>query len=392
MRNIEFYDLVVIGAGIQGAGVAQAAAAAGYSVHVLEKNDIGTGTSSKSSKLIHGGLRYLESYQFSLVRKSLKERAVLCRIAPELVKLQPFYIPVYKTTTRRPLHIRLGLILYAILGGLHKDNFFKRLSRKKIQRMDGLNKEGLQKIYRYYDGQTNDKKLTQAVIKSAEQLGTKITCHANVISIDKTEDGLLVSYIEGKNETLLQAKVVVNASGPWANEVTKLAKFDTNELVVDLVQGTHIIIDTPAPSGIFYLEAADRRAVFVMPYEYDGKIQPMIGTTEKLFNGNADDVKATKEEVEYLLELYKSYFPEHKNIHVIEQFAGLRVLPRNDGSMFSRARDTILHWAAPGMLNIYGGKLTAYRSTATLVIKEIKPLLGKRKKIADTAQLYLSAD
>ncbi|MDH5660320.1 MAG: FAD-dependent oxidoreductase, partial [Gammaproteobacteria bacterium] len=110
------FDIVVIGAGIHGAGVAQAAAAAGYSVLVLEKNEVASGTSSKSSKLIHGGLRYLESAQFSLVRKSLKERAILCRLAPGLVKLQPFYIPVYKKTIRRPWQIRLGLILYALLG------------------------------------------------------------------------------------------------------------------------------------------------------------------------------------------------------------------------------------------------------------------------------------
>lgn len=107
------FDIAIVGAGIHGAGVAQAAAAAGYSVIVLEKDNIASGTSSKSSKLIHGGLRYLESYQFSLVRKSLKERAILCRLAPDLIKLQPFYIPIYKTTTRRPWQIQLGLSLYA---------------------------------------------------------------------------------------------------------------------------------------------------------------------------------------------------------------------------------------------------------------------------------------
>ena len=113
-------DVLVIGSGIHGAGVAQAASAAGYRVLVLEKASIAAGTSSKSSKLIHGGLRYLESAQFSLVRKSLKERSVLCRIAPSLVKLRPFYIPIYKTTARRPWQIRIGLSLYALLGGLNK--------------------------------------------------------------------------------------------------------------------------------------------------------------------------------------------------------------------------------------------------------------------------------
>jgi glycerol-3-phosphate dehydrogenase len=387
------YDVVVIGAGIHGAGVAQAAAAAGYSVLALEKNNIGTGTSSKSSKLIHGGLRYLESYQFSLVRKSLKERAVLCRLAPELVKLQPFYIPVYKNTTRRPLHIRIGLIFYAILGGLHKDNLFKRIRRKKVERLDGLNKCDLQQVYRYYDGQTNDKKLTQAVMRSAQLLGTELVCPAAINSISTTNNGYSVTYHQQEKEKEIKARVVINAAGPWINEIHKLVTSEVTSLEVDLVQGTHIIINTPPPSGIYYLETSDRRAVFVMPYDVDGEIRTMVGTTEKLYQGKADNVYPTDEEVEYLLNVYKTYFPDNLNIKVIEQFAGLRVLPKLEGSnrsLFSRPRDTILHWAMPGFLTLYGGKLTAYRSTSELVVKKIKPLIGRRKRIAYTDQIYLT--
>jgi len=388
-------DVVVIGAGIHGAGVAQAASAAGYSVLVLEKNDIAAGTSSKSSKLIHGGLRYLESSQFSLVRKSLKERAVLCRIAPNLVKLRPFYIPIYKNTTRRPWQIRLGLTLYAILGGLRKENLFKVISRKKVSRMDELEQAKLQKVYKYNDGQTNDVSLTKAVMESAKSLGVNVLCSARVVSIIKNNSGFNVVYKYGENEINVQTKIIINASGPWVNEVQKLIKPNEESgivktLDVDLVQGTHIIIDADEPSGIYYLEAADKRAVFVMPYEFNGKLKTMIGTTEKLFKGNADDVKPTDEEVEYLLNVYKSYFPKEKNIKVINQFAGLRVLPKNDGSMFSRPRDTVLHWAVPGFLTLYGGKLTAYRSTSELVVDKIKPHLGKKQRIAHTDQLYLT--
>lgn len=383
-------DVVVIGAGIHGAGVAQAAAAAGYSVVVIEKNNIGTGTSSKSSKLIHGGLRYLESYQFSLVRKSLKERAVLCRIAPDLVKLQPFYIPIYTTTTRRPWQIRIGLMLYAILGGLHKNNLFKRIRRKKIQKLDGLDKTNLQHVYRYFDGQTNDRKLTEAVMRSAQQLGAQLVCPAKINAITQTEQGFSLSFNNGDEENHLLAKVVVNASGPWVNELHELVTKKVNSLDIDLVQGTHIILDVTAPSGIYYLEANDQRAVFVMPYDYNGEIKTMVGTTEKLFEGKADDVHATDEEVEYLLNIYNAYFSSATKSNVIHQFAGLRVLPKHEGSMFSRPRDTTLHWALPGMLSLYGGKLTAYRSTSELVINKLKPLLGKRRRVAYTEQLYLS--
>lgn len=384
-------DVVVIGAGIHGAGVAQAAAAAGYSVLVLEKNGIASGTSSKSSKLIHGGLRYLESYQFSLVRKSLKERAVLCQVAPELVKLKPFYIPIYENTVRRPWQIRAGLAIYAFLGGLHKVNLFTSVGRNQLDNVDGLKKNKLQKVYRYYDGQTNDKKLTQAVMASAMQLGAELLCSIKIKSFIKRNDYFSVIYNLNNIEKEVKAKVIVNASGPWVNDVHGLVSTQTDSLDIDLVQGTHIFIEQAAPSGIYYLEAEDKRTVFVMPYEIDGEMKTMVGTTEKLFEGKADDVKPTEEEIEYLLKAYKAYFPEDNNTTIINNFAGLRVLPRETReSMFSRPRDTILHWAMPGLLTLYGGKLTAYRSTASSVIKKIEPLLNKKKRVAYTDQLYLS--
>ena len=129
-----------------------------------------------------------------------------------------------------------------------------------------------------------------------------------------------------------------------------------------------------------------------MPYEFEGELKTMVGTTEKIFQGKADDVKPSKDEVEYLLNLYKSYFPKSKEVNVIYKFAGLRVLPKDDGSMFARPRDTILHWALPNLLTLYGGKLTAYRSTSELVIKKIKPFLDKRQRVAHTEQLYLSVE
>lgn len=386
------FDVVVIGAGIHGAGVAQAAAAAGYSVLVLEKNNVATGTSCKSSKLIHGGLRYLESAQFSLVRKSLKERAILCRLAPELVKLQPFYIPIYKNTTRRPWQIRVGLSLYALLGNLRIENLFKRIRRKDFVNLKGLNKKELQKVYQYNDGQTDDKELTETVMASAQQLGAELFCPANLLSIVKNEAGFDVTFNDENKEKHIEAKVVINATGPWVNDLHQFVTPKVESLDIDLVQGTHIVLDIPAPSGIYYLEAADKRAVFVMPYVFSGEKITMVGTTETLFSGNADDVEPKREEIDYLLDVYKTYFPDQMNIKVIHQFAGLRVLPKNDNSMFSRPRDTVLHWALPGLLSLYGGKLTAYRSTSELVINKIKPLLGKRRRVAYTDQIYLKLD
>ena len=189
--------------------------------------------------------------------------------------------------------------MYALLGGLHKDNLFKRVSRKEVKKLDQLEHTDLQKVYQYNDGQTNDVKLTQAVMFSAKQLGVELIFPASVISVIKNNTGFDVTYKEDNKENHVGAKVVVNAAGPWVNELHKLVSPDVSSLEVDLVQGTHIIIDAPAPSGIYYLEAADQRAVFVMPYEFDGEEKTMVGTTEKLFQGKADDVKPSEEEVSY---------------------------------------------------------------------------------------------
>ena len=161
------YDVVIIGGGIHGVGVAQAAAAAGHRVLLLEKTALASATSSRSSKLIHGGLRYLESAQFGLVRGSLRERTLLLQLAPDLVRRLPFHIPVYAGTTRRPFTIRAGLSLYALLGNLAPDCRFASLPRTDWPDLDGLATDGLQAVFRYYDAQTDDAALTRAVMASA---------------------------------------------------------------------------------------------------------------------------------------------------------------------------------------------------------------------------------
>ena len=170
----ESYDLVIIGGGIHGAGIAQAAAARGLSVMVLEQSGIASGTSSRSSKLIHGGLRYLESGQFALVRECLHERTLLLKLAPQLVKLKSFYIPVYRDTTRRPWLLHLGLSLYALLGGLHPAVRFCRVPQSRWRNLDGLDTAQLEAVFQYNDAQTDDAALTRAVMRSAQQLGAQL--------------------------------------------------------------------------------------------------------------------------------------------------------------------------------------------------------------------------
>ncbi len=386
------YDLVVIGGGIHGAGVAQAGAAAGYSVLVLEQHSLAAGTSSRSSKLIHGGLRYLESAQFGLVRECLHERALLLKLAPELVRLQPFYLPIYKHTRRRPWQVRTGLSLYAALGGLEEDALFQQLPRREWERLDGLSTRGLQRVYRYFDGQTDDAALTRAVIQSALSLGAELAMPAQFLGASVDADGCRLHYRDGAQQRCCRARLLVNAAGPWANQVLDRLTPRVEPLAVDLVQGTHIIVEGGLTQGIYYVEAPqDRRAVFAIPWQ--GRL--MVGTTESIYRGDPADVAPLAQEESYLCEVLGSYFPRYRGIdrdHIHSSFAGLRVLPRAPGSAFSRPRETIFHTdspARPRVATIYGGKLTAYRLTAQKFIHRFAPHLPTRQRRAETHKLPL---
>ena len=233
----EHYNVAIIGGGIHGTGVAQAAACAGYSVLLIEKTRLAAGSSSRSSKLIHGGLRYLEGLDFSLVSEGLAERQLLLKIAPELVQLQPFHIPVYPQTSRRPLTIRAGLSLYAILGRLHRDNRFRKLGRRDWDRLDGLQTRDLQAVYRYYDAQTNDIELTRAVMQSAIGLGAELRCPAEFLEARITDSGCRIHYRNAGGENACTADVMINAAGPWVHLVDRNITPAPEHIPLDLVQG-----------------------------------------------------------------------------------------------------------------------------------------------------------
>ena len=373
-REIMDYDIAVIGGGIQGAGVAQAAAAAGYKVVIFEQSAIASGTSSKSSKLIHGGLRYLESGQFKLVRKTLLERERLIKIAPTLVKPIPFFIPIYTKTTRQSWQIAIGLFLYQVLGGFKKYTRFKRLNINKTLPLKALKMTDLTAMYQYYDAQTDDSLLTHAVMRSAESLGAELKCPLKVISLDFKSNTYHISN-DATNETVT-AKFIVNVAGPWVNQIlAKVKGTAVSVMECDLVQGSHIVLDVPSPEGVVYVEAPqDKRAVFIMPW----KNKTLVGTTEKFYTGDPAKVIASDEEIQYLKEVYLHYMLA-EDVNVVESFAGLRVLPKLETSLFSRPRDTVIHESAEKLLTLYGGKLTSYRITAEQVLVEIQKMLPSVK-------------
>ena len=384
----ERYDVVVIGAGIHGAGIAQAAAACGYSALLLEQHAPAFGTSSRSSKLIHGGLRYLESGQFALVRECLRERELLLRLAPGLVRRVPFYIPVYRHTTRRPWQIRTGLSLYAALSGLSQNVRFTRVPRAQWNELDGIATHDLQAVYRYYDAQTDDAALTRAVLHSAQTLGATVKLPAEFLNATLLPETCSVRYAHENTIHEITTRVLINATGPWVPGILKKVTPMPFIPAVELIQGTHIVVDGSTNQGIYYVEARDRRAVFVMPW----KSHTLIGTTETPYEGDPASVQALPQEIDYLLETYRNYFPHARVTPVRESFAGLRVLPRNDDSAFHRPRDTLLlcdNDVRPRLVSVIGGKLTAYRATAEKLLKHIAHVLPSRRAVADTHTLRL---
>jgi glycerol-3-phosphate dehydrogenase len=384
----EDFDVVVVGGGIHGAGVLQAAAAAGHRALLLEERGPAAGTSSRSSKLVHGGLRYLETFQLGLVRESLAERAILLRVAPELVRLVPFHVPIYRDTKRRPWKIRAGLTLYALLGGLAHEARFESVPETEWSGLDGLRTEGLDAVFRYYDGQTDDAALVRAVLRSADALGGRFLAPASFLGARRDGDRWEVRYRVGAGERTCQARALVNAGGPWVEEVRRKIAPLPPGLEVDLVGGAHIEVEGTLARGIYYTEAPrDRRAVFVMPW----KGRTLVGTTETPYSGDPAAVKPLDSEIEYLRDTLAHYFPG-RNGAVLDAWAGLRVLPRGSGSPFERPRETTFvvdDSRAPRMIAIYGGKLTGYRATAEKTMARLARSLPRRAPLADTARLPL---
>jgi glycerol-3-phosphate dehydrogenase len=386
-------DVAVVGAGIHGVGVAQAAAAAGYSVLLLEQTAAAAGSSSRSSKLIHGGLRYLETGQFHLVRESLHERTTLLRLAPNLVHLQRFYIPIYRETRRRPWQLRVGLSLYAMLSGFGRGAGFGQVPRAEWDSLDGLDREGLRHVFFYHDAQTDDHALTCAVLRSAEQLGARMLCPAQFQSASLLDEGVELRFAYSNSEQQCRARVLINAAGPWADQLARHIAPAIPVPRLECVQGSHIILNSAAPAGIYYVESPrDGRAIFVMPWHE----KLMIGTTETRFRGDPGSVAPTPTEIHYLLGVLKHYFPRFRPdgaADIIDSFAGLRVLPSGDGHAFHRSRETLLtpdRSDRPRVLSIYGGKLTTWRAVSARAMAMVAASLPRRRAVAQTDQLALS--
>lgn len=393
--NTPHYDVVVVGGGINGVAVAQAVAARGNSVMLLEKSDLASGTSHASSKLIHGGLRYLENFEFSMVYEALRERAMMLRKAPDLVHLKPFYIPVYSYTRRSPWIIFAGLCLYSLCDRLRPSSRFRRIPKREWSDLDGIDTRDLRAVFRYQDAQTDDELLTRAVMNSAIELGAELKTNAPLTSADWDGDRFDIKFSVDDQPRKASAGVVVNAGGPWANKICERFSPKPHTLDIDLVQGTHIVVAGYLSERFYYVESPrDGRAVFVMPWYGN----TMIGTTEAQFRGHPDDIKPLESSVRYLQSILRHYFPEFEKtngMNILRSFAGARVLPKAKSSAFKRSRETVLYWQpdfkphGAQICTIYGGKLTAWRATAEKVVKTIESALPAATSNLSTRDIAL---
>ncbi len=391
--------MIVIGGGINGTGIARDAALRGLSVLLLDKRDIAAGTTSWSSRLIHGGLRYLEHGEIGLVHESLQERERLLRIAPHLVFPLPLTLPIYDYHKRGPWTIRAGMVAYDSLS------FSKSLPRHRMFDRDGalahvpgLNPDGLRGAARYYDAQIEfPERLSVENVLDAVAHGAQVCTHARVEQV-VLEAGVVrsVRYLDQTTGTRHSARtsVVVNVTGPWVDGLLAASGIESGPApLLGATKGTHIVVPpfSGAPSDALYIEArSDGRPYFIIPW--NGLY--LIGTTDSRYDGDPDFVVPTEEEITYLLSETTIAIPGCglDRDSVAYAYAGLRPLPNQDGAESGVTRRHIIHDHAPkvsGMLSIIGGKLTTYRNLAEQTVNAVGHLLNRTLPPSTTAMAPL---
>jgi glycerol-3-phosphate dehydrogenase len=386
-------DIAVIGAGINGLAIARDAAARGLNVFVADRGDIGAGTTSTSSRLIHGGLKYLERYDFELVRESIRERHLLFRNAPHLVHDYPMLIPFYANNKRPGALIRLGLAAFDMLALRQGRGRSRSVRRSELQRRwPSLTTEGLRGAALFHDAQVPwAERLCVELMLDAEQLGATIATHTTVTGL--LRDGDQVTGITCQDNTTgttyqVTASVTVNAAGPWIDNI--LHGQVPSPRLNGGTKGSHVLVD-PFPGApdtcIFFEAASDQRPVFVFPWQ--GRY--WLGSTDLTYDGDLDTVVASKAEIDYLLAETNRLIPTANLTpdDVLWTVSGIRPLPYTDGvtdnAKISRGHTVRNHGPAhPGLLTVIGGKLTTHRALAEDVTDEVLRVLGRPPRPCST--------
>ncbi len=377
-------DIFVIGGGINGCGIARDAAGRGYSVFLAEMNDFASGTSSASTKLIHGGLRYLEYYEFRLVREALLEREVLWSIAPHVIWPLRFVLP-YQKGLRPAWLLRLGLFLYDHLGGRRALPGTRTLDMRTDPAAEPL-KPLFDKAFEYSDCWVDDARLVVLNARDAADRGAAIRTRTRVVSA-RREDGAWTVVVEdtpsGKREAI-RARLAVNAAGPWIDKVLAGSFGQNAAHNVRLVKGSHIVVPRKFDGArAYFFQNADGRIFFAIPYEDDFTL---IGTTDQDFDGDPHDVRISDDEIDYLCGAASGYFKEPvRREDVVWTYSGVRPLFDDGASKAQEAtRDYVIRMEGDGnearLINVFGGKITTYRRLADNVMAKVAEALGDRGK------------
>ena len=381
------FDMLVVGGGITGAGVARDAALRGLSVALIDKSDFGSGTSSRSSRLVHGGVRYLEHGHLHLVFEASAERRRLRAIAPHLVQPLAFTWPVYQGQRMALWKLRAGLTLYDALSLFRNFRRHRSLDDARVLRAEpNLKKTQLRGGVRYYDASTDDSRLTLANALDARALGAIVANHVALTASAPPRDGLTVTRAEDAltGERLeIRSRVVVNATGPWSDFVESL-RGAAQPGAVQGSKGVHIAVERRRVGNreaIVMLHPRDGRVMFALP----AGDHAIIGTTDTFTSVSPDEVRASEADVAYLLEATNAYFPDARLARgdVVAAWAGIRPLMPSKGSSVQASRE---HHVASGngTVRITGGKLTTYRVMAAEVVDAAAKLLGQRLPKTET--------
>ncbi len=377
-RASEPFDVLVVGGGITGAGAARDAARRGLRVALVEQEDLASGTSSRSSKLVHGGLRYLEQGEFQLVFEAVSERRVLQDIAPHLVNPLGFLFPVYKKSRRGVFAINVGMWVYDGLALFRSPRRHRKLSKVAIKKeYPALGLDALRGALLYYDCATDDARLTLETALDAVGAGGVVLTHARVTGLLRGEGGRIVGAkvrdLLGGAELEIRANAVINATGPWTDQTRGLAEGEARPLLKP-TKGVHIVIDSarlPLPSAVVQFHPRDGRVLFAIPWGD----RTYLGTTDTFWEGgDPADVAADRADIDYLLESANHHFPDAKLVpeDVIATWAGLRPLiaPPETVGASAVSREHEIRVDTSGLITIAGGKLTTYRRMAAEVVEE----------------------
>ncbi|WP_028239010.1 glycerol-3-phosphate dehydrogenase [Stutzerimonas azotifigens] len=367
----EVYDLVVIGGGINGVGIAADAAGRGLSVLLCERDDLASHTSSASSKLIHGGLRYLEHYEFRLVREALAEREVLLRKAPHLVRPLRFVLP-HRPHLRPAWMIRAGLFLYDHLGKR------ERLPGSRGLRFgaDGPLKAEIRRGFEYSDCWVDDARLVVLNAIAAHEHGAHLHTHTTCTAARRIGERWEVDLSRADDSRFsVSCRALVNAAGPWVAQVIGTQLKDKSPYGIRLIQGSHIVVPKLYEGDHAYiLQNEDRRIVFTIPYL--GRYT-LIGTTDREYQGDPAQVRITEAEIDYLLDVVREHFRQAPGREqILHTFSGVRPLcddECDEPSVITRDYTLALSDGGPPLLSVFGGKLTTYRKLAEAALARLQP-------------------